>query len=128
MNFKFDGDRDGLADFVHGELFSGLVLGRNDRAWLSGHGVQMKTVALLLGALLGVPVAVSAQTTCTPAPIRTLAWGTSGQTIVPPGDDKTTNLVPAGKVWLIKAAGIGQGADPGVALEYRLQIDHRWPI
>ena len=66
---------------------------------------------------------VSAQT-CTPTPIRTLIWGTPGQTIVPPNEDKTSNLVPAGKVWLIKAAGIGQGADPGVAIEYRLQIDH----
>jgi hypothetical protein len=82
---------------------------------------------LLFVALAALASANASAQTCTPVPVRTLAWGSAGQSIVPPFEDKTTNIVPAGKVWLIKAAGIGQGADPGAALEYRLQIDHQWP-
>jgi hypothetical protein len=81
---------------------------------------------LLSIVIAGLWAAPAAAQTCTPTPVQTLAWGAPGQDIVPAYADKTTNLVPAGEVWLIKAAGVGQGVDPGTALEYRLQIDHQW--
>ncbi len=89
-----------------------------------GYGV----LAVLVGGSLRLITPVSAQTpACVPVPIHTLAFGSPGQSIVPSNEDKTTNLVPAGKIWVLKAGSIGQGADPGTALEYRLQIDHQWP-
>jgi hypothetical protein len=84
----------------------------------------MRIVFALLALFVAAPVAAQ---TCTPVAVQTLAWGSPGQDIVPAYTDKTTNLVPAGEVWIIKAAGIGQGADPGAAIEYRLQVDHQWP-
>jgi len=94
----------------------------------SRDAVTARRVGLVaLVALLTAGPATAQTLDCTPTPIQTLAWGTAGQAIVPVAEDKTTNVVPVGDLWIIKAAGIGQGVDPGVALEYRLQIDHQWP-
>ena len=64
---------------------------------------------------------------CIPVPYQALTstQNTPGAFYAP--QSPTENIVPVGEIWLVKAAGLGQHNGPGMALDYKIQLDHRWP-
>jgi hypothetical protein len=72
------------------------------------------TVLLML--LFATP---AASQTCTPTRIEGLVIGNSGESMIAP-----TARVPAGEIWLIKAAGLGTSANITWPVDYSLNIDH----